>query len=194
MNTIQKLFAAALIAALAYAVAPPAAAVEPEGPYQGAVTARVDTNVPTVAARYTPRWHGDILIGFDAGGTQKVFVAGSTNAVASTNDWIGYSVPANAAIPNGSTFTFQAGTLGLFTVTTNANVAGTMGVTGAMVVTGDLGAQDVNAGKITLATNQLTITAAAAAAPTNLVAGSADAVGINVTVNGTNYKIRATLN
>jgi hypothetical protein len=45
---------------------------------------------------------------------------------------------------------------------------------------------------VTFVTSQLTFTGAAATTPTNLVVG--DGIGIAVTVNGTNYIVRATLN
>lgn len=68
---------------------------------------------------------------------------------------------------------FQSITAGAATVQTNATVGGTLGVTGIL----------------TLGATQTVFSAAAAAAPTNLVAGAG--VGINVRINGTNYLLHA---
>jgi hypothetical protein len=68
---------------------------------------------------------------------------------------------------------FKSATIGALAVQTNATVGGTFAVTGIA----------------TLAATQTVFSAAAAPAPTNLVAG--DGVGINVRINGTNYLLHA---
>jgi hypothetical protein len=150
----------------------------------------VDTNATTDTTDYVPLKPTDILIG-KVGNTGTIWVAG---AKADTNSWINLTGALglnsiNSGNINDGTITnddIAAGaniaasklnlagpTLGTLTVQTNATVAGTLGVTGI----------------VTMGATQTVFSAAAAAAPTNLVAGAG--VGINVRINGTNYLLHA---
>lgn len=151
---------------------------------------QTDTNATTDTTDYVPHKPSDILLG-QVGGTGTVWVAGRTG---DSNSWINLTgaIGANSVntgnindgtIANADIATdaaIAASKLNLASITpgtaaiqTNATVGGTLGVTGIL----------------TLGATQTVFTAAAAAAPTNLVTGAG--VGINVRINGTNYLLHA---
>ncbi len=145
---------------------------------------QTDTNATTDTTDYVPHKPSDILLG-QVGGTGTVWVAGRNG---DSNSWINLTGAIGANSVNSSTI--NDGSITNDDINSAAAIASSkLNLAGPTIGALTVQSNSTLTGIVTFGATQAHFSAAAFAAPTNLVAGAG--VGLSVRINGTNYLLHA---